>query len=401
MTGKERKDYYKVLGVSLGASPDEVRKAYRTLAKMYHPDVCKQPDAEAMFLEISEAYEVLADDTKRRNYDTYGYGEEAYHTEGSGFTWDDFNRYDDISDIFGTNFFGKDFFETFGSAHKDRYHGPVKGKDVRQHITIDLMQAFDGATVPVNIVDDVACRTCGGNGSEPGVPLKVCTRCQGLGQVKDVNPRGFSRFVDIRQCETCNGKGKVVTSRCKACKGKGSIEEGRTIAVNVPRGADEGTAVRLNEKGAEGLNGGPRGDLYVEVHLKPHEVFKRRGDDLEIEMPLSFVQAALGCRLEVPTIDGHAKLSLAIPEATQTCTIFKLKGGGMPILGSGGAAGAGTAGYGNMLVKVNVHTPTDLTERQRALLREFASESQEKGAGPVPPDEKRSTRFKWFKRDRR
>jgi molecular chaperone DnaJ len=405
--GKERKDYYKILGVSQGASYEEIRKAYRSLAKMYHPDVCKQQDAEAIFLEVSEAYEVLADDTKRRNYDTYGYGEEAYHTEGTGFTWDDFNRYEDISDIFGTNFFGKDFFDLFGSARKDRYHGPVKGKDVHKHATIDLVQAFNGATVPVEIVDDVACRTCGGNGSEPGVPLKVCTRCQGLGQVKDVNPRGFSRFVDIRQCETCNGKGKVVTSRCKACKGKGSIEERRTVPVSIPRGADENTAVRLNEKGADGLNNGPRGDLYIEVHLKPHDVFTRKGDDLEIEMPVSFVQAALGCRLDVPTIEDGKRLALTVPEGTQTGTVFKLRGGGMPMLGAGGAGGAGTVGHGNMLVRVKVHTPTDLNDRQRALLQEFAASSPDSGNGaagptPAPPsDGKGSTRFKWFKRDGR
>lgn len=346
-----KRDYYEVLGVSRNASVDEIKKAYRKLARQYHPDANPDdPQAEAKFKEISEAYVVLCDSEKRANYDRFGHA----GVDGQGFGG--FGGFGDMGSL-------GDIFEMFfGGGGTRRRTGPERGTDIRAELEITLKEAAFGLERDLKIPRTETCSTCGGSGAAAGTKPKVCSACEGSGQLQFAQNTPFGRIVQSRTCDRCRGTGQVIEKVCPTCHGNGKVRKTRSIKVKVPPGVDSGTRLRLAGEGESGQRGGPPGDLYVYIHVKPHHVFAREGDDLVCEMPISFVQAALGDELEVPTLDGSAKLK--IPEGTQTGTIFRLKGKGIPHVSG--------YGRGDQHVRVKVVTPGKLSDKQKALLKEFA-----------------------------
>lgn len=366
-----KRDYYEVLEIEKGASEKDVKKAYRKLAKKHHPDMNKEnpKDSAEKFKEVSEAYEVLADKEKRARYDRYGHaGVESTFGTG-GFTWSDFTHYRDIEDIFGRDIFrdlfgirfGGDIFgDLFGSRAR---RGPSRrrGRDIRFDIDITLEDAAYGIKKRVKIPHLAQCESCNGTGAEGGM-ISTCTMCNGNGQVQDVRREGFSQFITITTCPKCRGRGQLAEKVCPECRGSGSTHKTSTLEIDVPKGAFDGLRLKIPGKGEAGDLGGPPGNLYIFVHVKPHEVFERRGADIILELPISFAQAALGDKVEVPTLDGRAKLT--IPPGTQTNTIFKIRRKGLPDID----------GYvrGDELVKVVVVTPEKLSSDQRRLMKEFA-----------------------------
>ena len=358
-----KRDYYDVLGVGKSADASEIKKAYRKLAMKYHPD--KNPgdkEAEEKFKEINEAYEVLSDETKRRNYDQFGH--EGVNGQGfggaGGFGGQGFGGFDDIfGDIFGDMFGGG-----FGGGSRQRRRGPERGADIKQRISISFEEAAFGKKVQVKINRSEECDQCHGSGAKPGTSKKTCPTCHGSGQVQSVQRTPFGNIASTRTCSTCNGEGEVIDSPCSKCHGKGSIRKTKTIEVDIPAGIDEGQMIKLGGQGELGTRGGPRGDLYIEVNVKPHQLFTREGYDVYLEMPITFAQATLGERIQVPTLDG--KVEYEIPEGTQTGTVFRLKGKGIPKLRSNVR--------GDQYVKVTVEIPKKLNEKQKELVREFARE---------------------------
>lgn len=357
-----KRDYYDVLGVGKSADGTEIKKAYRKLAMKYHPD--KNPgdkEAEEKFKEINEAYEVLSDETKRRNYDQFGH--EGVNGQGfggaGGFGGQGFGGFDDIfGDIFGDMFGGG-----FGGG-RPRRRGPERGADIRQRINISFEEAAFGKKVQVKINRSEECDDCHGSGAKPGTSKKTCSTCHGSGQVQSVQRTPFGNIASTRTCSTCNGEGEVIDSPCTKCHGKGSIRKTKTIEVDVPAGIDEGQMIKLSGQGEVGTRGGPRGDLYIEVNVNAHPLFTREGYDVYLEMPITFAQATLGDTIQVPTLDG--KVEYEIPEGTQTGTVFRLKGKGIPKLRS--------SARGDQYVKVTVEIPNKLNEKQKELVREFARE---------------------------
>ena len=358
-----KRDYYDILGVGKSADATEIKKAYRKLAMKYHPD--KNPgdkEAEEKFKEINEAYEVLSDETKRKNYDQFGH--EGVNGQGfggaGGFGGQGFGGFDDIfGDIFGDMFGGG-----FGGGSRPRRRGPERGADIKQRINISFEEAAFGKKVQVKINRSEECDQCHGSGAKPGTSKKTCPTCHGSGQVQSVQRTPFGNIASTRTCSTCNGEGEVIDSPCSKCHGKGSIRKTKTIEVDIPAGIDEGQMIKLGGQGELGTRGGPRGDLYIEVNVKPHQLFTREGYDVYLEMPITFAQATLGERIQVPTLDG--KVEYEIPEGTQTGTVFRLKGKGIPKLRSNVR--------GDQYVKVTVEIPKKLNEKQKELVREFARE---------------------------
>ena len=358
-----KRDYYDILGVGKSADATEIKKAYRKLAMKYHPD--KNPgdkEAEEKFKEINEAYEVLSDETKRKNYDQFGH--EGVNGQGfggaGGFGGQGFGGFDDIfGDIFGDMFGGG-----FGGGSRPRRRGPERGADIKQRINISFEEAAFGKKVQVKINRSEECDQCHGSGAKPGTSKKTCPTCHGSGQVQSVQRTPFGNIASMRTCSTCNGEGEVIDSPCSKCHGKGSIRKTKTIEVDIPAGIDEGQMIKLGGQGELGTRGGPRGDLYIEVNVKPHQLFTREGYDVYLEMPITFAQATLGERIQVPTLDG--KVEYEIPEGTQTGTVFRLKGKGIPKLRSNVR--------GDQYVKVTVEIPKKLNEKQKELVREFARE---------------------------
>ncbi|MFT5605006.1 MAG: molecular chaperone DnaJ [Paracoccaceae bacterium] len=341
-----KRDYYEVLGVERGASDAEMKKAYRRLAMKNHPD--RNPDdetAKARFQDASEAYEVLSDADKRGAYDRYGH--EAVDgmagAGGGGF-----------SDIFG-DVFG-DIFGGGGGGGRGR-GGPQRGSDLRYTLEIDLEQAVKGSTVKIKIPTLVGCKPCDGSGAKPGSKPVTCTTCGGIGQVR--MQQGF--FSVQQTCPACHGKGKSISDPCNSCRGQGRVEETKTLSVKVPSGVDTGDRIRLSGEGEAGADGGPAGDLYVQMAVKAHPLFERDGKHLYCEVPITIADAALGGELEVPTLDGRVKLK--IPPETQTGKLFRLRGKGIKPV-RGGAVG-------DLLCKVVVETPVNLNKRQKGLLEEF------------------------------
>jgi molecular chaperone DnaJ len=370
----DKRDYYEVLGVSKGASGDEIKQAYRRLARKFHPDMNKDDtkEAEEKFKEVSEAYEVLADDDKRARYDQYGHaGVESTFRTG-GFDWSDFTHYSDISDIFGNlgsfGFGGSIFDQFFGRRTPT---GPHEGRSLRYDIEVTLEEVSDGVEKEIRVPHSVQCKTCGGLGAKEG-DLKTCPMCKGSGQLQRGQRRGSTNFVTITTCPTCRGTGRQVTRRCPACGGSGVTQITSTIKVSIPKGADEGARLRVRGAGEASPDGGPPGDLYVVVHMAVHPLFVREGSDLFIEAPISFTQAALGDQIEVPTLNGTALVT--VPGGTQTGTVFRLKGKGLPDMRG--------RGQGDQFVKVNVVTPGKLTKQQQELMRQFGQSvgGYEKGA---------------------
>jgi len=341
-----KKDYYEVLGVNRDASEDEIKKAYRKLAMKFHPD--RNPDnpkAEEQFKEAKQAYEILSDASKRTAYDQYGHAavdQAAAAGAGAGFG----NFTDAFGDIFGDIFGG-------GRQRSQVY----RGADLRYNLEIPLEEAARGTETKIRIPAMEQCETCHGSGAKPGTQPTTCTTCGGHGQV-----RMQQGFFSIQQtCPKCHGSGKIVQSPCSACHGAGRIKRHKTLSVKIPSGVDEGDRIRLSGEGEAGVNGGPAGDLYVVIHLKAHAVFQRDHNDLHCEMPISYSAAAIGGEIEIPTLDGYAKLK--VPAETQTGKVFRLRGKGIK--------GVRSSTTGDLLCHVVIETPINLTPRQRELLAEF------------------------------
>jgi molecular chaperone DnaJ len=358
-----KRDYYEVLGVNRDASEDDIRKAYRKLAMKHHPD--RNPDnpkSEEHFKEAKQAYEILSDAGKRAAYDQYGHaGVDPSAAAGAGFAGGaGFSNFADaFGDIFGDVFGG-------GRARSNVY----RGADLRYNLEIPLEEAARGTETRIRIPAMEECGTCHGSGARPGTQPATCPTCGGHGQV-----RMQQGFFSIQQtCPKCHGSGKVVQSPCPGCHGAGRIKQHKTLSVKIPSGVDEGDRIRLSGEGEAGVNGGPAGDLYVVIHLKPHAVFQRDHNDLHCEMPISFSAAALGGEIEIPTLDGYAKIK--IPAETQTGKVFRLRGKGIK--------GVRSASHGDLLCHVAIETPVNLTPRQRELLAELEAINV-KGAGRHNP----------------
>ena len=361
-----KRDYYEVLGVQKSATQDEIKDAYRKLAMQYHPDRNKSPEAEEKFKEISEAYAVLSDNEKRRQYDNLGATDFKQQ-----YSQEDIFRGADFESIFGGGFGDIfDFFfrgggRGFGGGYGRRV---MRGNDLLYEIEISLEEAARGVEKEIEVPRTEMCDICGGSGASPGTTPKTCTRCSGRGQVQRVQSSGFARFVQITPCPACRGAGTIIESPCNACKGSGIMKHRRKIAVKVPAGVDVGAQLRLRGEGDISPNGGPPGDLYVQIHVQRHMYFRREGADLIYELTIGVPQAALGTDISVPTLDGSANIS--INASTQPGTIIRLKGKGMPKVSS--------FGKGDILVHVNVSIPDKLSQKQRELLEDLAKEFNQK-----------------------
>ena len=367
---EQKRDYYEVLGVSKGASDDEIKKAYRKLAKQYHPDLNPgDKTAEAKFKEVNEAYEVLSDKEKRAKYDQFGHaGVDPNFGAGGGFGGFDMGDID-LGDIFGS-FFGGGFGSGFGGSGSRRANAPQKGESLRAGLTITFEEAAFGCEKELELTRTEECSECHGSGCQPGTTADTCPDCRGTGTVRIQRGGGGFAFSTSAPCSRCRGTGRIIHSPCKTCGGAGSVRTKKRITVTIPAGIDDGQAISLRGQGNAGKNGGPAGDLIVGIQIKPHAQFKRDGTTVLYEQPVSFYQAALGAELEIPTIDGKAKYTL--PAGTQTGTTFRLRGKGIPELRG--------RGRGDQYVTVTVQVPTSLTAEQRSALEAFGEAMGEKGA---------------------
>ncbi len=360
------KDYYELLGLQKGATDIEIKKAYRTLAMKYHPD--RNPgnaEAELKFKEVTEAYEVLKDSQKRAAYDRYGH---AAFAQGAGAGAGGFGGFNfDFGGGSGAGFgsiFEDIFSEFMGGARRSRQQEGVRGADIRYDLEITLEEAYKGLTKEIEIQTAVKCEDCHGTGAAEGSKAETCDTCHGTGRVR--RQAGF--FIEERTCPTCNGTGKVIKNPCKKCGGTGKISQKKVLEVTIPAGIDSGNRMRLAGQGEAGMNGGPNGDLYIFVHIKPHPIFKRDAANLYCTVPLSMTTAALGGEIDIPCIDGSSE-KVKIDEGTQSGTEVRLRKKGMTMLQS--------KSVGDLFVRFTVETPTKLTDKQKELLKQFAEESKE------------------------
>ncbi|PJF43630.1 MAG: molecular chaperone DnaJ [Phototrophicales bacterium] len=350
------RDYYEILGVSRTASAEEIKKAFRKLAREYHPDVNKSPDAQKTFQEINEAYQVLSDEQRRSAYDRFGHaGVNGMGSAGAG-------GFSGFEDIFG------EIFEMFtNSRRSNNNRGPRQGQDLRYNLRLSFEEAVHGAEIPIEITRRENCSVCNGSGAEPGTSPTTCSTCGGMGRVRQqVGSSLFGRIISEVPCPTCDGRGQTIENPCHTCHGSGYEQVKRTLTVNVPAGVDDGTRIRLSGEGEPGVMGGPRGNLYVFITVEPHEYFQRRDDDILIDIPINVAQAALGDEITVPTIHGEEKIT--IKPGTQSGTVITLRGKGVPRLNRLGQS----AGFGDQHIILNVEVPTKLTPRQRELFEELA-----------------------------
>ncbi|MFA7636321.1 MAG: molecular chaperone DnaJ [Monoglobales bacterium] len=354
-----KRDYYEVLGVDKSASADEIKKAYRKLAKQYHPDLHPgDKEAEEKFKELSEAYEHLSDPQKKANYDQFGHdGPQGFGGAGG---FGGFGGFDDISEIFGS-FFG-------GGRSSARRNGPVRGRDVEVVEVVSFEEAAFGVTREINYSHIENCPDCGGSGAKKGTSPETCSNCSGSGQVRTVQRTPFGQFQTTQPCSACNGSGKIIKEKCPTCDGKGKVRRKVTEKVNIPSGIDDGQTISVSGKGDAGSRGGPSGDLYVTVHIRPHAIFERQGTSVLCSIPITFVQAALGAEIDVPTI--HGKVKMTIPEGTQPNTEFRLRGKGIPHLG--------TKTPGDQYVTIIVEVPKNLNSEQKETLQKFAQQLSDK-----------------------
>ena len=380
----EKKDYYEVLGVSKTATDDELKKAFRKKAKQYHPDANpnNKAEAEKKFKEVNEAYEVLSDPQKRKMYDQFGtadpqqagFGGAGGPFGGGGYysyTTSDFGDFGDLGDIF-SSFFGGGFG---GQRSSRRNNGPRKGEDLNLNIEITFEEAFMGVEKEVTIVRQETCSTCKGSGAKPGTNPVKCTVCGGTGQIRQMQTTILGQVQTTRTCSTCHGTGEVINEPCETCHGKGTVRKMPKVKVKIPAGIGDNQTVVLRGQGNPGIKGGPAGDIYITIRVKKHSIYKRDGNNVVCEIPITITQATLGGDIEVPMVDG-AKEKYRIPEGTQTGTQFMVKGKGFKSLNS--------SYVGNFVFKVIVQTPKRLTKEQRDLLLELAKTMNEQ-----PPVKKR------------
>ena len=357
---EHKRDYYEVLGVSRGASEDEIKKAYKKMARKYHPDLNPgDKTAEEKFKEVNEAYEVLSDADKKARYDQYGHAgvDPNFGAGGFGGGFDGSFDFGDLGDIFGSFFGGG-----FGGGRRTNPNAPQRGESIRMSIAISFEEAAFGCEKAVTVERYETCDTCHGNGCAPGTSPEVCPDCHGTGtvQVRRQTPMGV--FATSSPCPKCGGKGRIIHQPCKDCRGSGMVRKKKTIQASIPAGIDNGQTISIRGQGNAGKNGGPAGDLLITITVRPHELFRREGTSVLCEAPITFTQAVLGAELEIPTIDGKVKYTL--PEGTQSGTTFRLKGKGIPSING--------RGRGDQYVTVYIETPKNLNKEQKEALKKFA-----------------------------
>lgn len=369
----DKRDYYEVLGLSKGATPDEIKKAYRQLAKKYHPDLNPDnKDAEAKFKEVNEAYEILSDSEKKEKYDRFGFAgvDPSYGAGQGGFGGFGDGMEFDLGDIFGS------FFGGFGGGPRSNPNAPRRGSDIQTNVFLTFEEAAKGCKKSVDFQRIELCNECGGSGSAKGTQPQTCPECNGRGQVNVQQRTPFGTISTSKTCQRCGGKGTFNPTPCTRCKGAGRIRKTQKKEINIPAGIDEGQVFTVRGEGNQGVNGGPAGDLRVGVSIKPHEYFEREGYNVWYDMKISYVQAALGDKLRVPTLDGQVEYEL--PAGTQPGQVFKLKGRGIPVLN--------TSRRGDQLIRITVEVPKSLSEEQKSALLKF---NDTMGHKPVHPEEKR------------
>ena len=375
---QEKRDYYEVLGVSKGASEDEIKRAYKKLARKYHPDMNPgDKEAEEKFKEVNEANEVLSDPDKKARYDQFGFaGVDPNYGAGGGYGAGGFD-FGDLGDIFGSFFGGG-----FGGGGQRRRNGPQRGESIRMSVSVDFIEAAFGCEKEVTVERSEQCPTCKGNGCAPGTTPEICPDCHGSGAVTQSQRTPFGVMQTQAVCGKCRGTGKIIHQPCPDCHGSGRARKRKTVKVNIPAGIDNGQTISLRGQGHAGKNGGPNGDLLITVMVKPHDIFRREGTSVFCEAPITFTQAVLGAEMEIPTIDGKVKYT--IPEGTQTGTVFRLRGKGIPVLNG--------HGRGDQYVTVTIETPRGLNREQKEALKKF---SETLGEGNY---EKQRSFFKKFKK---
>jgi molecular chaperone DnaJ len=355
-----KRDYYEVLGVSRNATKEELKKQYRNLARRYHPDVNKEADAAEQFKEVSEAYEVLSDDQTRAAYDRFGHA--GVQNGGAGFSGFE-GGFGSVADIF-EEFFGSSF-----AGGRRRRQGPRRGSDLRYDLSVTFEEAVFGVEREIEYRRLEVCPECRGSGAEPGTRPISCTSCNGSGEVRRVQQSILGQFVNVTTCPVCHGSGELIPELCKTCQGRKQVERTVTRKVRVPAGVDSDTQIRLTGEGNAGMDGGPFGNLFVVLNVQPHEFFRRRADDIFLDLQINVAQAALGDEIKVPTVDGEA--TLAIPAGTQSGEVFKLRGKGAPRLDRSGRGA--NYGRGDQHVIIQVAIPQKITPEQRKLFQELAT----------------------------
>ncbi len=360
----DKRDYYEVLGLKKGAGDDEIKKAYRKLAMKYHPDKnAGNKEAEEKFKEINEAYGILSNPEKKANYDRFGFAgvdpNAGFSGGGGGFSG--FSGFEDIFDMFGFGGGGGGFGGFGGGAR--RGNQPRKGKDLQKPLTIEFEEAAFGVEKTLEISKYVTCGTCKGEGNKPGTEKKTCPHCGGTGQINRTQRTPLGQFQTVSECEHCGGTGKIIEEVCPDCKGNGRVRKNVKLTIDIPAGVDSETVIPIRGQGEPGFNGGPAGDLYIILHVKPHKVFKRSGADLYLDMPISFDQAALGAEITVPTLDG--KVTYKIPPGTQPGTKFRLKEKGIKHLRR--------EAKGDLYVMVTLEVPTKLNAKQRKAIQDMGA----------------------------
>ena len=355
----EKRDYYEVLGIQKGASEDEIKKAYKKMARKYHPDMNPgDKEAEEKFKEVNDANEILSDPEKKARYDQFGFAgvDPNYGAGAGGGAYGGGFDFGDLGDIFGS-FFGGGF-----GGQRRNPNAPQRGESIRASVSISFTEAAFGCEKSVTIERSEQCPTCKGSGCAPGTTPEICPDCHGSGTVQTRRQTPMGVFASNGPCRKCGGTGRLIHQPCSDCRGSGAVRKRRTIKVNIPAGIDHGQTISLRGQGGAGKNGGPAGDLLITVMVQPHEIFRRDGVDVFCEAPITFTQAVLGAELEIPTIDGKVKYS--IPEGTQTGTVFRLKGKGVPVLNG--------RGRGDQYVTVVIETPRSLNKEQKEALRRFS-----------------------------